>query len=239
MTLRRQHAQRALEAAATHALQGELVSLVALLGTQVTALDGRRIGRLRDVVVHWTTRTPHPVVNAIVVRVGCRELMIGASWVEISQAGYVRLRADRALARQVQYRSGDVALARDVLDRQVVDLAGKQIVRPADLYFVLVDDHVALFGAEVGAKALIKRLGPRRFRRQVRPDRVIDWASIAGFMPARPDHGHRPGRRSELAGQSGSELELAEPAVDVQLLHPSEIEGELRAAAPRRDESPP
>jgi hypothetical protein len=56
--LRRQREVRAREAAAARALKGSLMSLAALLGSQVKDPDGRSVGRLSDVIVHWTTRGP-------------------------------------------------------------------------------------------------------------------------------------------------------------------------------------
>jgi hypothetical protein len=43
-------------------------------------------------------------------------------------------------------------LARDVLDRQVIDAGGVQIVRPADLYLAAVEDRIELVGIEVGIR---------------------------------------------------------------------------------------
>jgi hypothetical protein len=54
--LRRQREARARESTAARALQGSLVSLAALLGSEVRDPDDRIVGRLSDVVVHWTTR---------------------------------------------------------------------------------------------------------------------------------------------------------------------------------------
>ena len=42
------------------------MSLAALLGGEVNDPDGRSVGRLRDVVVHWTMRGVYPCVKAIV-----------------------------------------------------------------------------------------------------------------------------------------------------------------------------
>jgi hypothetical protein len=44
--LRREREARARETAAAHALKGSLMSLAALLGSEVKATDGRSIGRL-------------------------------------------------------------------------------------------------------------------------------------------------------------------------------------------------
>ena len=180
--MRRQREARAREMTAARALQGSLVSLAALLGSEVRDPDGRSVGRLSDVVVHWTTRGAYPAVTAIVAKTGKVEVVIGARWLEVASPSTVRLRSSRAYASAVG-RHNDVALARDVLDRQVVDADGVQIVRPADLYLAAVGDRIELVGIEVGIGALVRRLGPRGLRSRVRPARVIDWGAVSAFAP--------------------------------------------------------
>ena len=96
--LRRQREARARETAAGRALQGSLMSLAALLGSEVRDPDGRTVGRLSDVVVRWATRGAYPPVKAIVVKTGKLEVVIGARWLEVASPSAVRLRSSRAYA---------------------------------------------------------------------------------------------------------------------------------------------
>jgi hypothetical protein len=228
--LRRQREARARETTAARGLQGSLVSLVGLLGSEVRDPDGRSVGRVSDVVVHWTARGAYPPVKAIVVKIGKAEVVIGARWFEVASASAVRLRSSRAYASAAERHRGDVALARDVLDRQVVDAEGVQIVRPADLYLAVVGDRFELVGIEVGIGALARRLGPRRLRSRVRPARVIDWGSVSAFAPPRAKEDMHHGRRSEIAGEAGAGLELDREAAEVRRLRPSEIQAALQDA---------
>jgi len=225
--LRRQREARARESTAAHALAGSLMSLAALLGGEVKDPDGRSVGRLGDVVVHWTTRGAYPSVKAIVVRSGKRDFLIGARWLEASPPATVRLRSSRAYAGSVERHPADVALAHDVLDRQLVDAGGVQIVRPADLYLAAVRDGIELVGIEIGARALLRRIGPKHLRTRLRPDRVIDWGSITAFVPARDDRDPHRGRRSDLAGHAGAGLALDRHAAEVKRLKPSDIQAAL------------
>ena len=232
--LRRQREARARETAAARALKGSLMSLAALLGSEVKDPDGRIVGRLSDVVVHWTRRGAYPTLRAIVVKSGKLEVMIGAGWLDVHSPSAVRLRSSRAYASAVDRQPGDVALAHDVLDRQVVDADGVQILRPSDIYLAAVGDRIELVGIEVGIGALVRRLGPRRLRSRVRLGRAIDWASISAFVPPRNHGDMRRGRRSEIAGQAGTGLELDRESADVKRLRPSEVQAALEAANARR-----
>jgi hypothetical protein len=232
--LRRQREGRARETAAARALQGSLLSLAALIGSEVRDPDGRSVGRLSDVVVHWTTRGAYPTVTAIVAKTGKIEVVIGARWLEVASPAAVRLRSARAYASTVERHHNDVALARDVLDRQVVDADGAQIVRPADLYLAAVGDRIELVGIEVGIGALARRLGPRGLRSRVRPARVIDWGAVSAFVPPRAGGDMPHGRRSEIAGEAGTGLELDRGAAEVRRLRPSEVQAALEDAKAKR-----
>jgi hypothetical protein len=228
--LRRQHEAKARDTTAARALQGSLMSLAGLLGTEVKDPDGRSVGRLSDVVVHWTTRGAYPPAKAIIVKAGKGEVVIGTRWLEVASPSAVRLRSPRAYASTVERHRDDVLLARDVLDRQVVDAGGVQIVRPADLYLAAVEDRIELVGIEVGIGALARRLGPRHLRSRVRPARVIDWGSVSAFAPPRAEGDAHRGRRSEIAGEAGTGLELDRGAAEVRRLRPSEVQAALEEA---------
>jgi hypothetical protein len=227
--IRERREQQTRERLAARQLQGSLLSLAALVGGEVKDPNGDTVGELRDVVVSWTAGAPYPRMTAIVVRSGKRDLLIGASWIEVSPPASVSLRSSRAFARAVERHPSDVALAHDVLDQQVVDSNGTQIVRPADVYLAQADGHFEAVGIEVGVGALFRRLGPKRLRRRVRPQQVIDWRDIASFAPVRDDGKPRRGRRSDVAGQTGAGLALGGEASDVKRLHPSEVRAALRA----------
>ena len=230
MHVRERRAQAARDRVAARALGGSLISLAALLGSNVEDPEGQTVGRLHDVVVSWTKPETYPTVSSIVVRTGHRDVGIGARWVTIAPPNTVRLQSSAVYARVAERRPADVALAHDVLDRQVVDAEGVQIVRPSDVYLAPIDGRIDLIGVEIGPGALIRRLGPKRLRGHVRPQRVLDWATIRGFSPARTEGMRSRSRRTDLAGRAGAGLVLDASAGDVRRLHPSELKAALEAA---------
>lgn len=236
--MRARAGQRARERMAARQLEGSLMSLAALLGRPVTDPDGQSVGELRDVIVNWTAGTSYPPMTAIVMRAGRRDIMINARWVEVTAPASIRLRAANAYARAMKRRSGDVALAHDVLDHQIVDAVGTQIVRPSDVYLATVRGQVELVGVEVGLRALLRRLGPKRLRGRIRAQRVIDWGSIRGFAPRPGDDDPTPRSRTAVAGRPGAAIELDRTAGAVKPLRPSETESALRRAEARRAGDP-
>ena len=95
---------------------------------------------------------------------------------------WIRLRTARLDLREVTRRPGEVELARDVIDHQLVDIDGARVVRASDLYLARVAEVAQLVGVDVGFNTLLRRLGPLRFLRfRPTPEKVIDWASITSF----------------------------------------------------------
>ncbi|HEY2960196.1 MAG TPA: CBS domain-containing protein [Actinomycetota bacterium] len=172
--------QRERRITAVRAVRESLLSVAGLLGTPVVNQAGEEIGTLVDLVDRWADE-PYPPITGLVVRVARRHVFVPAEQVvELTRRG-ARLRSARLDLREVERRPGEVLLARDVLDHQLVDTDGIKVIRAADLYIARVGDGYRLVGVDVGLQTLLRRLGPARFRWLPTPDRVIDWAAIQPF----------------------------------------------------------
>src|ERR1700689_4122206 len=162
-------------------VRAELVSLAGLIGQPVLNQAGQQIGHVADVVARWDSNQAYPPVTGLIVRVGRRR-----AWLPIDTVGEVtrervRLRTARLDLREVARRPGEVELARDVIDHQLVDTDGARVIRASDLYLARVAGVGQVVGVDVGFNSLLRRLGPARLRSLPTPDSVIDWASITSF----------------------------------------------------------
>jgi CBS domain-containing protein len=164
-----------------------IISLVGLDGRPVLNPAGEEVGHLVDLVARVHNGDDYPAVTGIVVRVGRRRAYLDASAIGHIDRRSVMLRTARVDLREFQRREGEVLLARDILDHQLVDTDEVQVIRAADLYLAQVGDHVRLVGVDVSLQTLLRRLGPKRFRWHPTPDRVIDWAAIASFGEDSPE----------------------------------------------------
>ena len=179
--LRARYEQRAERLTALRHVRGELVSLAGLIGRPALNQAGQQIGHVRDVVARWDSNQPYPPATGLIVRVGRRRAWLPIDAVEEVHRDRVRLRTARLDLRDVSLRPGEVELARDVIDHQLVDTDGARVIRASDLYLARVAGVVQLVGVDVGFNSLLRRLGPARFRSRPTPDKVIDWASITSF----------------------------------------------------------
>ena len=164
-----------------------IISLVGLAGRPVLNQSGEEVGHLVDMVARVHNGDDYPAVTGIVVRVGRRRAYLDAAAIHHVDRRSVTLRTARLDLREFHRREGEVLLARDILDHQLVDTDQIQVIRAADLGQVQVGDHVRLVGVDVSIQTLLRRLGPKRFRWHPTPDRVIDWAAIESFGEDSPE----------------------------------------------------
>jgi CBS domain-containing protein len=249
---RRVHLQR--RATASRAVRASLVSLAGLIAGPVINQAGEEVGRVVDVVARLYGTEPYPPVTGLVVRVGRRRAFLTADAVDDVHAGRVELRSARLDLREYERRPGEVLLARDVLDHQLVDVDGVQVTRAADLYLAPLADRTVLVGVDVSLPTLLRRLGPRRWRTRPTPERVLDWQAIAPFAEdattGPPDvrlrasraalHRLRAADLADLLEDLGRTerrqlLDMLEPghAADaLEEMEPAELENLLREAEP-------
>jgi CBS domain-containing protein/sporulation protein YlmC with PRC-barrel domain len=216
---RRRRTRRIL---ASEGVFDSIVSLAGLLGRPVRNQRGQEIGRLEDVVARWADGQVYPPVSGLIIRVGRREAFVPASSIDRIGHAEVLLRSSRLDLRDVVRRPNEVLLAKDVLDHQLVDVEGVQVIRAADLYLAEAIGRIRLVGADVSNVTLLRRLGPRRWRPRPTPDRVIDWAAIQTFA------------ESTGEAQAATQVRLKTTNEGLQRLRPAELADLLEDL--RRDE---
>jgi hypothetical protein len=120
-------------------------------------------------------------------------------------------------------QQGDVALARDVLDHQLVDVAGVQVVRAADVYLLNGPGGWELAGIDVGLQSFARRLLPKT-KVCPPPDRVIDWAQLHAFVARFTDTTSAwTSGPTIAAGMAGSGLQLAGSAAHLKELRAEDV----------------
>jgi sporulation protein YlmC with PRC-barrel domain len=141
--------------------------------------NARFVGVLDDVVID-SVEEHHPPVAGVVVRVPHGLTFIPIAAVADIHPHTVFLAGslgDVASERP----AGLVALAHDVIDRQIVDIDGANVVRVSDLVLSRDGERFRLVGVDVSMRTLFRRLGPASLRRHVSPERVYDWAAVGAF----------------------------------------------------------
>jgi magnesium transporter len=204
------------------ALADRVISLAHILGRPVRHAAGTRIGRVGDIIVRWDAGNEHPPVTGVFVKVHNAFAVVQQTDVALSQTG-VRLRSDAPMVWQPVLRDDDVALARDVLDRQLIDTSGVQVVRAADAYLFNGPHGWELAGIDVGLRSFGRRLVTRRGACPP-PDRLVDWAQVQAFVPRFTDAtAPWDSGRTIAAGTPGSGLQLGRSAAQLKELRGPEL----------------
>ena len=191
----------------------ELISLANLVGAPVIGSDGKRLGRVKDLIARWREGAPRPVVVGVLAKVGRGTVLIDIVDATLTQAS-VKVDAEPG-TRVAPGSDGDhIALAREVMDHQIVDTDGVQVVRSSDVYLAASAAGWEVGGIDVGMWSLARRLFPRR-RTCPPPDRAIDWTEIEPLW--------RPSTGDAVDGASETSVRLGRKARGLQTLKPTEV----------------
>ena len=153
-----------------------------LLGRDVLldgGIDGAVVGRLADLTVRLDdTGGPERVERLLVRRRGAPAELISWDAVARFDAGRTVLRSGASPAPLQALADDEILLGRDVLDTQVVDVAGQRLARVADVVLALASHtRLEVVGVEVGFGAVLRRLGLHRLRPN-RTEDVVAWGDL-------------------------------------------------------------
>src|SRR5690348_1896209 len=99
-----------------------------VLGAPIVDAQGGRVARLRDVVVRFGS-APYPAVSGLVARQGRRDFYLSWSRVAACSPDEVRLDTFTVDLRPFERRAGEALLRQDILDKQLIDVDGRRVVR--------------------------------------------------------------------------------------------------------------
>ena len=154
-----------------------------LLKRPVLGANGSSLGRVLDLPA--STDTPYPPVKAIAVRVnGSRGVRL-VPWDKVARLDHrnFRLTVDR-LDGDGPSMDGqsDLWLARDVLDKQIVDVEGAKLVRVNDIQLARIDKDLRVAAVDNTTRGFLRRLGMEGIAQFVSHDKsrpeLIDWEEI-------------------------------------------------------------
>ncbi|MFW5887864.1 MAG: magnesium transporter MgtE N-terminal domain-containing protein [Bacteriovoracia bacterium] len=204
-----------------------------LQGIKILNSEGIKVGRFQDFFVDY--EDIYPEVLAIQFRY--KEQFFFVEWKDIDKFSYKRivlkqgalLRTGKTYPRVRQRRvltsllasqfSGSTVdyppLAKIIMDRQVVDISGKKVIRVNDIQMIRVGKNIRVTHAAVGMRSLIRRIGYEKFfmllakafpfLNRILKENLINWK----YVHAIPDPNVHKDVKLNLSNQ---ELEDLHPA---------------------------
>ena len=162
-----------------------MIYLSQLLGNPVLDANGERIGVVNDLGI--ATREVFPRVTSLAFQ-GPGKTPFMISWrkyVETFDETEVRLAVPATDIRFSYLQPDEVLIARDLLNKQIVDTRGMRVVRVNDLKLSdTSSSQLRLLGAEVGVRGILRALSPAFERLVMRashamghdiPEKIIAW----------------------------------------------------------------
>jgi CBS domain-containing protein len=174
-----------------------------------------RVAKLKDLVARLEVLNAatgevsferFPPVSGLVVDIGQREIFVPWSLVESLDPEASRLSSSHLFLESFERREGEVLLYRDILDKQLIDIDGRRVIRANDLQLYQADGMLRVAAVDVSAEAILRRLTwghlftgsaqaysppsseERHSRRKrVAPAQLIAWADVDPLASDVPD----------------------------------------------------
>ena len=163
-----------------------MIYLSQLMGNPVYAADGEKIGTVSDLGI--ATGEVFPRVTSLAFNgPGRTPFMISwRKYVDTYDEKEIHLKVPAVEIRFSYLQPDEVLIARDILNKQIVDTRGMRVVRVNDLKLSDTSStQLRLLGAEVGARGILRSLSPalehvalkvaRTFGHPI-PERIIAWS---------------------------------------------------------------
>jgi magnesium transporter len=197
-----------------------MLFLSQVIGKPVLDRSGGAFGKVRDLIVALGEQ--YPPVTGVVIRVtGGREIFLPWSDVEDFDETGARLHTSSIDITVFQQRPNEIRLYLDLLDKQIVDVEGRKIVRVNDIQLAPVRGRLRLVAVDVGLTGILRRLGfsgpGERLARALRLpiENYIEWEEV------------------DPVESSVSSLKLRVPHAALATLHPADVAHIVEQLAPR------
>jgi len=190
------------------------------IGRPVLDRNGESIGRVADLIVAVGDR--YPPVTGLVVETDRRRIFL--PWTSVDELGVdgARLSTPTIDIDKFRQRPNEILLRADLMDKQIVDIDGRKVVRVNDLLLDEIEGRLHLVAVDVGAAGLLRRLGmERQYRTLARnlklpvAERYIDWEDV------------------DPVETSIASLKLRVPHAGLAELHPADLADIIDQLAPK------
>lgn len=202
-----------------------MLYLSQMLGEPVVDANGEKIGSISDLAIQTGEVFPR-ITSLAFLGPGKTPFMISwRKYVDSFTEEGLRLKVDRTAIRFSYLQPAEVLLARDLLNRQIVDTQGMKVVRVNDLKLSVSGSQLRLLGAEVGMRGILRGLAPwvekavcavsKAFGRPI-DERIIAW----NYM--------------DLLDRDLSKVQLSVTHTRLEELHPADVADILEQLDPKQ-----
>ena len=150
-----------------------MIFLSDFLNAEVVDVRQHRVGRVRDLVVVMTE--PFPRVTGVILKNNRKVRSLDWSVVRSWDNKELSLKVDEPSVQPHARADSELWLSRQILDKQIVDMDGRRVVRVNDLQLSQMDGSMLLVGVDIGGRGLARRIGLEGIGRRLASTLGIDW----------------------------------------------------------------
>jgi magnesium transporter len=190
------------------------------IGRPVLDASGESLGKVDDLLVALGDR--YPPVTGLVAWTDRRRIFLPWSHVASFDAAGARLATATIDITKFRQRPNEILLRLDLLDKQIVDIDGRKVVRVNDLRLDEIEGKLHLVAVDVGTTGLLRRLGIEGAYRIIArnlslptPERYIDWEDV------------------DPVETSVASIKLRVPHAGLAELHPADLASIIDQLAPK------
>ncbi len=160
---------------------------------------GEKVASLKDLIVRINpeagkSEEKYPPLAGLLAQTNRRNFWIPASQVATFDEKGIKLFSATLSLERFERRNGEILLGKDLLDKQLVDVEGRRVIRVNDLALgvrQLPHEQVAwLVGVDISFQAILRRLLPGakapRVRTVARNLDLLDWGDVQYFASSAP-----------------------------------------------------
>ncbi|MDQ6884238.1 MAG: CBS domain-containing protein [Candidatus Dormibacteraeota bacterium] len=160
-----------------------MIFLSDFLNAEVVDLRQHRVGRVRDLVVVMSD--PFPKVTGVILKGNRRIRSVDWSVVRSWDNKELSLKVEESKMQPHVRAESELWLSRQILDKQIVDMDGRRVVRVNDLQLSQIDGNLLVVGVDIGGRGLARRVSMEGVGRRVAiglgldwPQKLISWEAV-------------------------------------------------------------
>src|SRR5712691_2325415 len=118
---------------------------------------------------------PFPKVTGVILKNNRKVRSLDWSVVRSWDNKELSLKVDAASLQPHSRSDTELWLARQILDKQIVDMDGRRVVRVNDLQLSQVEGSTLVIGVDIGSRGLARRVGLEGLGRRITAGLGLDW----------------------------------------------------------------
>jgi sporulation protein YlmC with PRC-barrel domain len=187
-----------------------------VIDKKVFDLNGKYIGVVKDILIDTDSSTNslgRPLVNGIKIKTGKSINYYAFEHFRIDKInGRIKVTCDKLVQLDEHNINNDIYLADNILDKQVVDLNGRKLVRVNDVRLVSIANGTYAVAVDIGVEGLLRRIGIAK-----------QFKSLLGIFGAKLPAKFILWEDVEAIDFSNLNIRLSKSQSKLQTLHPSDL----------------